>query len=386
MATTPNIYDFIIYPIRLRDQQEGKLFLERFLAGPQTVWETTREKIQSVKTLWSLVDCPDAYLKYLKYIVGWTKDLDGITKDLDALTLRRLISLSVQMWKSRATESSICEALNLLVPGRARILNWFFLRWILDETVLGEEHQGRDSYLLSMPEDAYWSNIRIVDNPVGTVDRTLIKTLLNLMRPVGERFEIIYLKFLDLFDIDGDVAQWDQGTATALLVEDGMLKLRGVATEATWANVEGADTWANYVVGTRIRALSIGSLDNFGITLYQDGLQDLYYITINISGNKLNLGKLVGGTPSTIVEFDFSTIGYEVHADQWYLLRAQILLEGATNRIRIFVDGEEYINTTDSAHSGGTVGLMNIAGTMLDCDEIEVLGLPVDSETVEINY
>lgn len=388
-TTTPNVYDFIIYPIRLKDQREGKLFLERFLLGPQAVWETTKGKIQDIKKLWSLVDCPDAQLQYLKNIVGWTPDLDGITQDLDALTLRRLISLSVPMWKSRATESTICEALNLLVPGRIRIWNWFFLRWILDETILGEEHQGRDSYLVSVL-DAYWSNVRIVDNPVGTVDRTLVKELLNLMRPIGENFEIVYLKFLDLFNFDGDVAQWDQGTATALLVEDGSMKLQdAVATETIWANVEGADAWTNYIVSARIRGLSSGSEVGFGIGFYQDELQDLYYAVVSVSNNKLTLGKFVAGTPSSIVEFDFSTIGYTVNSDQWYLLRVQILPEAGippTNRIKVFLDGEKYIDTTDLTHSSGTVGLASVTGTKMDCDEFEVLGLPVDSETVEINY
>ncbi|KKM81513.1 hypothetical protein LCGC14_1329050 [marine sediment metagenome] len=384
MATTPNIYDFIIYPIRLRDQREGKLFLERFLTGPQAIWEATRDKIQDIKTLWSVTDCPDAQLQYLKHIVGWTVALDAITKDLDYATLRKLISFSVAMWKERSTETSISNALNVLVPGRARIWNWFDLRWILDETILGEEHQGRDSYLVSMPDDAYWSNVRIVDNPVGTVDRTLVKELLNLMRPVGERYEIVYLKFLDLFESDGDVSQWDQGTAAALLVEDGHMKLRDpVITEGIWANVEGADTWTNYVVSARVKGLSGGS---FGISFYQDELQDLYYVVVAVLDNALILGKFTAGVPSDVVKFDFSTIGYTVQSGVWYLLRVQISPEGATNRIKVYMDGEKYIDTTDSTHGSGTAGLVSATGTMLDCDEIEVLGLPTDSETVEINY
>ena len=387
MATTPNIYDFIIYPIRLRDQREGKLFLERFLTGPQAVWEATKGKIQDIKTLWSVTDCPDAQLQYLKNIVGWTKALDAITKDLDYATLRKLISFSVAMWKERSSETSIGNALNLLVPGRARIWNWFDLRWILDETILGEEHQGRDSYLVSMPDDAYWSNVRIVDNPVGTVDRTLVKELLNLMRPVGERYEIVYLKFLDLFESDGDVSQWDQGTAAALLVEDGHMKLRHpTAIEITWANVEGADAWTNYVVSARVKGLSGGSEIGFGISFYQDESQDLYFVVVSVLDNALTLGKLTVGVPSDIVKFDFSTIGYTVQSDVWYLLRVQITPEGATNRIKVYMDGEKYIDATDATYSSGVVGLVSVAGTMLDCDEIEVLGLPVDSETVEINF
>ncbi len=386
MSTTPSIYDFIILPLRLKDQQEGKLFLERFLAGPQEIWEATRARIQDIKKLWSVSDCPDEQLQFLKNIVGWTQALNAITKNLDYATLRKLISLSVAMWKDRSSETAIYNALNLLVPGRARIWNWFDLRWILDETVLGEEHQGRDSYLVSMPDDAYWSNVRIVDNPVGEIDRTLVKELLNLMRPSGERYAIVYLKFLDLFESDEDVSQWDQGSAIALLVEDGMMKLRGPGIEITWANVEGADIWANYVASARVRAPSSGTLGTFGISFYLDDAQNFYYITLDLGINELAFGKMASGVPTNIVQFDFSTVSYTILPDVWYLLRVQISPEGATNRIKVYMDSEKYIDTTDATFSDGAVGLVNVNGTMLDCDEIEVLGLPVDSETVEINY
>lgn len=386
MATTPNMYDFLIRPIRLRDQQEGKLFLERFLAGPQEVWDSIKSNIQDVKKLWSVTDCPDAQLQFLKNIVGWTKALGSITKDLGYATLRKLISLSVPMWKARSTETTIYTVLNLLVPGRARIWNFFDLRWILDETVLGEEHQGRDSYLLSMPDDAYWSNVRIVDNPVGTLNRTVVKDVLNLMRPVGERYEIVYLKFLDLFESDGDVSQWDQGTAVDLLVKDGALKLLNKYSEVTWANSEGATLWKDYIVSARVKGeRATLAQEGFGV-VFALGVKGYYFATLSVKDNKLYLGKDVAGTPTIITSFDFSTIGYFLNEDQWYLLRVQFLDVGATNQIKVYMDGEQYIDTTDAEHDQGTVGIIHDSSLTMECDEIEVLGLPVDSETVEINY
>jgi len=276
--------------------------------------------------------------------------------------------------------------LNLLVPGRARIWNFFDLRWILDESVLGEEHQGRDSYLLSMPDDAYWSNVRIVDNPVGTLDRVVVKDVLNLMRPVGERYEIIYLKFLDLFESDGDVSQWNQGTAVDLLVENGALKLLNKYSEVTWANSEGATLWKDYIVSARVKGeRATLAQEGFGV-VFALGVKGYYFATISVKDNKLYLGKDVAGTPTVITSFDFSTIGYVLNADQWYLLRIQFLDVGATNQIKVYMDGEEYIDTTDATHDEGSVGIIHDSSLTMECDEIEVLGLPVDSETVEINY
>ena len=64
------MYDFIIGPIRDKDHTEGNLFLKRLLTGSQLLWEADQLRIDSIKDLWSVTQCPDEYLKYLKNIVG----------------------------------------------------------------------------------------------------------------------------------------------------------------------------------------------------------------------------------------------------------------------------------------------------------------------------
>jgi len=386
-----DMYDFLIKPIRDQDVQKGNEFVRRLLQGGQAVWQTIIDKIESIKNLWSVTDCPDDYLKYLKLIVGWTPDLDGITAEMDAETLRRLIAASIPIWKARSTEDSIIRVVSLLVPGRSRIWNWFDFRWVTNETILSEEHQGRDPWMVYFPGPTegreYWSNVRIVDT--GTADRTMVKDILNLMRPCGERYRIVYLALLDLFNILGDWSQWDSVVGDSPIVADGALKLQNATQEQYLAaNVAGSADWDSYVAFTRTRC--IGTAGDFGLLFYLDAtLKDGYYAALNVAQNRLRLYKLTGGTPATLVTYDFSGMPYALQENVWYGLRIQISPEGspggATNRIVVYWNGMELINTTDATWTKGSVG--PYGGTVkAEFDEIEVLGLPVETETVEINY
>ena len=383
------MFDFLIRAIRTQDELEGHGFLEKFLDGSQSVWETIQGKIFSLKKLWSVTECPDEYLTYLKRIVGWTPDIEKIINGLSDAALRRLISISVPLWKSRTTEQAIVDVLNVLVPGRSRIWNWFVLRWVLDETIFAEEHQGRDPWLLSFPDgnQEFWSNVRVVDP--GVASRTLLKDVLNLMRPAGERYEVIYLKFLDLFTIDDDWSQWDVITGKTPSVAGGMLVLENdhsISLQNIVVNVVGSTSWSNYIVSARMRGRVSQAGFSFGFKFYFDPVANVgYWAGLSIGSNLLYVVK-GNGSVVLIDSFDFDTIDYKLRDDTWYGLRVQISPEGATNRIKVYFDGVERINTTDATYSQGTVGLFREVNIKADCDEIEVMGLPVEKDTVEINY
>lgn len=388
MAFDLDMYRFLIKPIREEDQRTGNLFVKRFLMGGQEVWKTTEQNTEAIKDLWSITDCPDEYLQYLKNIVGWTSELDHITKGLDYATLRRLISVSVPLWKSKTTEDAVKQILNVIGPARSRILNWFDLRWVLDETIFSVEHQGRDPWIVNMPgpteDQEYWSIIRIVDP--GAAKHQLVKDVVNLMRPAGERYLIVYLLFLDLFELDGDASQWEIVSGSDPTVSGGMIQLADDAElEIVTANVGGSADWDEYVVASRVRGGS-SSGAGFGVVFYLQSSIKYYYAILDVDANKLKLYKKTSsGAPTLIAEKDFSGI-LTLVADVWYGLRVQVSPDGATNRIKVYLDGEEWINATDKAIFKGTAGLIHTSGITMDSDMIEVLGLPVVSDTVEINY
>jgi len=383
------IYDFIIKPHRDADQtREGKLFLQRMLEGPQEAWKTIQSKIFALKDLWSVTDIDDEHLQYLQRIVGWTSDLDYITEQLDAATLRRLIAISVPMWRSRTTEDSLVAIMNTLVPARARVLSWFDKRWILDTTIMSEEHQGRDPWLVSFPggtgTDEFWSTIRVVD-PGVEASKDLLIDVIKLVRPCGERYDVVWLKFLDQFTIDGDVSQWDitSGTPT---VSGGKVSLTDNSTEeGIVCSIEDSDEWENYVVTARVKGNHDTGL-GFGVAFYLQSVspRTFYYVVIDIPNQQVLLAKFISGAFTPLVNWYANPAGRFLLSDTWYGLRIQASPEGANTRIKVYLDGEEIISTTDPDLDKGTIAVLHSLCSV-ECDEIEVLGLPVDSEEILIN-
>jgi hypothetical protein len=244
------MFNFLIAPIRQKDRDEGEDFVWRWTRGPQQEWEDYQARVESVKDLWDIVNIKDPHLQLLKNILGWTADLENITDRLDDATLRRLLENSWALWKERGPEDTIIDVLRLVTGQRVRIWNWFDFRWVLDETGMGEEHQGRDPWLIELPgppaSSEYHFNVRIVDN--GLLDRVLVKDLLSLMRPNGERIELTYIDFLDMFDLIGDDSQWDI-PAGVLDVSGGTAKLSDdtIAEQAVSGGViTNAADWEEY--------------------------------------------------------------------------------------------------------------------------------------------
>lgn len=372
-ALSQRIYDFLLETIRREDQINGKLFVKRFLEGPQTVWNETWDKIFAINTLYSADEIADEWLVYLQDSVGWVGSLKNITARLDAATLRRLIGVSARFWKRRGLEETITDTLRLLTGARMRSWNWFDYRWIVEETGLGHEQDGHDPWNISVANDRE-VNVRIVDD--GSLDKELVREMTKLMRPTGERIEITYLSFLDLFETNADNSQWTPNVEVAsglAVVTDGGSGAEGYVT------VDGATSWTSYTVSYRIRGLNWGVLFH-----HQDSLNAYGFKTLG--GGLWSLFKRSAG-----VDVDLVTGGsvppYSLIDNEWYLIRVQVIVDSGAVNIDVFVDGVHWASASDASSPwlAGSVGFLCSAGGEVSLDEVEVIPAPAFSDFIDIN-
>lgn len=384
---TLKMYDFLLDIIRFKDQQEGQRFLERFLTGPQILWEETLARIFAIKNLWSVTQCPDEFLPFLKNIVGWTSELDHITRDMDADTLRKLIRASVPLWKNRGPEDTILNALRLVTGARGRIMGWFDMRWVFDSTDLGADDVGHDPWLLSEAgsgENAEFTmDVRIVDN--GTLDRTLVANILKLMRPVGERFHVVFIKFLDLFAIVGDNYQWSTSTASPMTVANSTMKVGTTPGEVAifedaFVGLTGATDWTNYVATFKVRGSG-----QFGVDVYRTDASNLYRVELDITNQRVRLYSRAAGVETTLATASFASTETHLDADVYYGVRVMVTPELGTNRIVVYLDNNEIISVTNAAHGAGAIGVFHRAGGYVEVDEAEAFELPLDTTDIGIN-
>lgn len=381
------MYDFLIKPLRDEDASKGRLFLQRLLMGPQAQWDRTRARIDEIPTLWSVLNCDDEQLQRLKRIVGWTKDLDTITERLSSDLLRRLIAVSAKLWKDRGPEDTTIDILRVLTGMRSRIWNWFDLRFVMDETQLGEDSDGHDPFLLSGPgypgEAEFRSNLRIVD--LGNLDRTLVSDVVRLMRPVGERVEITYLAFLDLFDVDGDYFQWRQDSGTSMRVSDGRFFLDDSGTyEVAVAAISGASSWGDAMSSARIRTDPTVSSAKVGICFHWANVLNFRLFYLDVTNNQSGLLCVQSGVPVVLALEDMEDHGIILRENTHYMLRT-VTTEVSGDDIQCYVDGNKIIEVNDPVSMTGSSGLWHDSGTVLEATEFEVAALPIESEEVGIN-
>lgn len=475
-----DMYRFIISEIRRQDLQGSPLpgteFLKRYLEGSNQIWRDIVSTTQSIPNLWSVGKIADQHLTHLKHIVGWTSDpeLERITDAIDDATLRRLIAASGRLWRTRGPEDAIVNALRLITGGaRMRIWNWFDFRWILDETELGEEHEGRDPWVVNLPstvegealvdggqkafsldgvtvhlsfgtfspsikpndrfrltsgpengksalvlsrtsstklvlqgtgigasfpkadwevvdesfspDDEYRSDLRIADD--GTIDRTLIKRVLRLMRGAGERWNITYLDFLDLFQVEGDDLQWQPLASGNVPVVGGLMQLvDSVSAEETFAIVPGSSIWKEYVFSSRLRGKSDLSGSRFALLFYYADSDNHYRIVIDTVDQTLKIQRVLLSVVTDLATVDLGAIAFNILPDVYYTVRATVVDEPPGHRIQVTIDGAEIASLVTSKDLiQGTIGYRHDANARVEIDEVELFQLPVDSDTLEVN-
>ena len=150
-----DMYKFIHKPIREADRLQGRLFLERFLQGPQYIFEDTQEKILTLRHINNPATTREDLLFFLKDHVGFTVELSNITNGISTNDLRKLISLAVALWKQKGTDPGYANIIRLFTGKTARIFNYFDFRMVVGEKAFGEEQLGEDSWLISVPGVEY---------------------------------------------------------------------------------------------------------------------------------------------------------------------------------------------------------------------------------------
>jgi phage tail-like protein len=372
-----DMYEFLIQPIRQKDKDEGALFVKRLFTGPQALWEQTQKQIFALKDIYSVTKCPDALLPFLKNIVGWTEDLRSITDTLTSIQLRRLISISTALWKTRGPEDAITNVIRFLTGAQSRVWNWFDYRWVVDETVLSEEHDGRDANMIDAPggpaADEYVIHVRVADD--GELNRDVVRAILRLVRPMNERIEVAFIRFLDLFDTDGDTSQWDVSEGANFRVESGNLVLDDLATQAALTNVDGSDDWTDFTSYWRLRGTGV-----FGAMFCAADFENGYRVSLDVALQVIRLSKVILGAETIL-----ATIPYVLLEDVYYGVRVEVVDESGPSRIKVYVDAELKIETTDSSFDSGALGAFALSAGTVEVDEVEMALLPFDVETVGVN-
>lgn len=219
--------------------------------------------------------------------------------------------------------------------------------------------------------DEFYTDIRVVDD--GNLNRTLVRRILNLMRPISERLRIIYIRAFEDFSFGkGDLTSLVLGS----FIQDSDLKMPAGATEIM--ETTGSADWVDPVLQVRVK---VESGDSFGIRfLVQDSL-NYYFFKIDVTAQTATLYKVVAGVPSVIG----APQAVDIWPNSFYVLTVMTDKDtfGGTTLLKTHIDSNLIHEVNDSQFDKGTFGLESGAGSVCVVSDIEMFLMPLTYDTVK---
>jgi len=225
-AFVRDIYKLLPQFTRMVDQEQGLKLLERYLQGMTNIWDSMAERIEDLRGLMNPLNIPDAVLRHVFPLLGFGGDLSYVWNALSPTDQRRLIFAAIPLWRASSTEAAIRIAARFL-SGKP-----FFVRGVhdflpvADDLLIGVSYNSKAIWVVGedpSPFNMDSIDLHIVDE--GDIDHTLLRNLLDITRPAGEKIVIVYADFLDRFR-DDTLSQWTELSGSTITCDgDGQVTL-----------------------------------------------------------------------------------------------------------------------------------------------------------------
>jgi len=249
------------------------------------------------------------------------------------------------------------------------------------------------SWFIAFPYNEYLTEIRVVDEESGQgeVNRDLLEKLLGQQRPSSERFNVVYVDFMDLFQVNNDLGQWDELTGTGLgldtkTVDNGVLTL--VSTDTNGGGVltnRPTNDWKD--IQWKIKAAIASDPGSMGFIFYRDSLIDFLQVSVEYTGGfgsgLVKLDQVVAGVITPLGTWAHPSLNLETF---WtYTIETFNVPSGAVD-VRVLVNGNVVITAVATPTVlSGNVGLVVTNGSTSRTEETELWEYPLDISRVGPN-
>lgn len=375
-----DMYLYLAKVVRDQDAFENFL-LERYLGGPQLVFESFFDDLEQLATLHNVDTIADEWLPFLKWHLGWTAELDHVTKDLSPDELRKLLRASASLWKQKGTELGLKNALRIITGRDVMLWNWFRMRWVLDVARIWRLGSGTDPMLTGDEEgerDEYLTIIWVM-NEVG-VQKELIRSVVNLCRPLQEAVKIVYADFVD--DLRLGRSKWITDTGSDVTWDNTRYVLTVPGGTRIIANVPVLDA-AEEIVWRHRCAFTTASGGSVQMEFRRsDAPYDCYRATWNQDGT-VALDRVDGGIPTSLGTAD---VGHPFPEGETTVIGITTSVPASGNlKISVVVYDDNVITVDEVAPDTIPVGqwsFQNVGPDDVEIDDIIAYEFPVDFDTI----
>lgn len=227
--------------------------------------------------------------------------------------------------------------------------------------------------------DEFKTDIRIVDDGSGSLNKTLILRILNLMRPISERLNVIFIKFFEDY-VDG-IGQFDVAQGSASVNNNVQMEL--VPSTIVNTSVFGDDDFQDIVLQVKANDTNGGASYTGGVysvLFFFQNVNNYYEFRIDTFNRETSLHKTVGGV-STLISAAV-TEDIVPKASYIFTIVTDLSISTGETTIKAYVDSNKQHEITDASFVKGKFGMKTDASTIMVVDEIEMMEIPTDVQTV----
>lgn len=204
----------------------------------------------------------------------------------------------------------------------------------------------------------FQTEVRVDDRAGSPVDRDLLTFFTNLVRPLSERVEFVFVDFLDTFPELGVLDDWQMGGNQPFMAVVNQLTIPAPDGVADLV-LSGSESWQYNSIATRVQAGGTDALLHIRFLVLD--ADNFYYLEIDWNGPSIRLYKVTATTPSPLV--GAVTIadllpGFED------VFRINVLETTTGYRLQVQYAGVTMIDVTDaSPHAAGPIAYASGGGS-----------------------
>jgi hypothetical protein len=240
----------------------------------------------------------------------------------------------------------------------------FDLTYGLIETI-----EDQDDWRVGLDPDEYTSDIRLIDDKTGNLNKTLIEGLVSTLRPANERYYLRYVDFQDTFR--DPILNWEIVTGDPVVdTDEGELTLDNSIIKTEEVN---DTTWTEIVAGCIMKLENDSTWAEF--RFYYTDEDNFYCLRMDPSTKTLSLEKEVTGVRTVL---DSEIIPY-FRVGVYHSFSVQTSDTGAGHSIKYFSDQNLVNEITDLSFTEGKLALASDNGQITVVRLVELFQNPLQS-------
>jgi hypothetical protein len=228
----------------------------------------------------------------------------------------------------------------------------------------------------------FTTELRLVDELAGAgeVNHALVRFLVEQVRQISERVDIVYVAFLDEFLAVGELDQWASSGDVSVPAPGGALVVGASGKAHSSAGTEL--DWFDQSAVFRVESAEANAVVLLKFWRVDD--DNLYWVRLDVNAATVQLWRRITGVSSQVG--GTVTMPYVITADQEVVVRVDALTEAPGVRLRVKVNGETQIDAYGAPPTvvRGGVGIESLgAATRLAL--VEVMTVPATIDRVGPN-